>query len=88
VGRFAFPPDERRTAQQQATFIRQLMTRLPAVPGVVAASPSLGFPIVRGPASPVVIPGITPSEPQVSAFEMVGEDYFAAVASRSCADAG
>jgi predicted permease len=79
VGRFAFPQNQRHTAAERALFLRQVVQKISTVPGVVAASPSVGVPLQRGPSSPLSIPGTTPTGKWSAALEFVGDDYFRAV---------
>jgi putative ABC transport system permease protein len=79
VGRLAFPQNQRQMSTGQTLFVRQVMQKISALPGVVAVSPSLAFPLQPGRTSPVTIPGATQRDKAVSALEFVGEDYFRAV---------
>ncbi len=79
VGRFAFPQNQPHTPAERTLFLRQVVQKITAVPGVVAASPSVGVPLQRGPSSPLRIPGTTPAGKWSAAVEFVGDDYFRAV---------
>jgi putative ABC transport system permease protein len=86
VGRFAFPQDQRQTPEALQTmyakrmqFLRQAIEKIRTLPGVVAASPSFGFPLQPGPSVHVKIPGATQTDRLASALEFVGEDYFRAL---------
>jgi putative ABC transport system permease protein len=79
VGRFALPQGQSQTPAERVRFVQQVVPKIGAVPGVVAVSPSSGFPVQGGQTSPVVIPGVTSADPLVSRLEFVGESYFRAI---------
>jgi putative ABC transport system permease protein len=78
VGRLAMPIDQRQTPAERTLLTRQVIEKLRAIPGVVAASPSFGFPLQGGPTSRLTIPGTTPTENWIAALEFVGDEYFQA----------
>jgi predicted permease len=79
VGQFAFPRDLLQTPAMLPLFLRQVEQRISSLPGVIAASPSFGFPLQPALSFPVKILGTTPAVNPVSALEFVGADYFRAV---------
>lgn len=79
VGRLVFPVNQRQTPAERTLFMRQLMDRIGALPGVVAASPAFGFPLQGSPSSPLTIPGTTLAGRPIAAIDSVGDGYFQAV---------
>jgi putative ABC transport system permease protein len=79
VGQLALPIERRHTPDERVLFLKRVMEKIGALPGVTAVSPSLGVPLGFSPSSPIAIPGTTPTGKWAAAFEMVGEGYFRAV---------
>lgn len=74
--RLAFPKGHFTTAQQNKQFFQQVLPRLEAVPGVVAATEAVSLPPFGGPETEVTIPGKTHSERWNALFELCSEDWF------------
>lgn len=75
VGQFEFPPDRPRPPAQRTLFVRQVVDRIRALPGVIAVSPSLTVPVERSLSSPLAIPGTSPAGEWRTTLEVIGEDY-------------
>src|SRR6185312_3478268 len=76
VVRLPLPPNRYQTAEQVTGFFRPLLTRLKALPGVVAVAETSALPPYGGIASDVVIPGKTPTGDWRTAFQLCSEGYF------------
>jgi putative ABC transport system permease protein len=72
----ALPADRYKTAEQRTKFLRPLLLRLKALPGVVDAAASSGTPIYNGGVSKMEIAGKTHEEELQSLFRPVSEGYF------------
>ena len=79
IGNFTFAQNRRLTPEQLTPFARQVVERVNALPGVIAASPSMGLPLQFAPSSPVAVIGTTPNETWRSLVEFVGDGYFRAL---------
>ncbi|HEV2380752.1 MAG TPA: ABC transporter permease [Terriglobia bacterium] len=74
--RLAFPEGHYSTPEQNKLFFQQVLPRLSAVPGVVAAAVTVGLPPFGGPQSEVTVPGKTHSERWNALFEPCSEGWF------------
>jgi putative ABC transport system permease protein len=84
---FSLPIDDQRfaTPVQIAEFYRRVLERVHAVPGVVAASASIGTPLYGGVQIPFAIAGrpqVEPSKQPFAGFNMVTPAYFEAFGMR------
>jgi hypothetical protein len=79
VGRFAFPPGQQRSSAEHGLFLRQVVENIRTIPGVVAVSPAVGYPLQGGPQSAIRIPGTSADGDWRAALEFVGDGYFRAV---------
>jgi putative ABC transport system permease protein len=87
VGRFAFPAQNQSqtpevlqaTSVKRMQFHQQVIEKIRTLPGVVAVSPSFGFPLQPGPRIRLKIPGFNQTTMPYTAIEFVGEDYFRAL---------
>ena len=70
-------PDQRySTAGEKNVFLRQVLQRIKALPGVTAATVTSGAPPFSFPVSDIDIPGKTHPLAWESAFDMCDDDYF------------
>jgi putative ABC transport system permease protein len=76
VARLPLPTDRYKTAEQVAGFFRPLLTRLKALPGVVAVTETSTLPPYGGIPSDIEIPGKTHSEKWNALFQLCSEGYF------------
>jgi len=72
----ALPADRYKTAEQRTKFLRPLLLRLKALPGVVDAAASSATPLYSGGVSKMEIAGKTHEEEWQSLFQPVSEGYF------------
>jgi putative ABC transport system permease protein len=79
VGRFSFPQNQRATPAERSQFVRQVVERVGTIPGVLAASPSIGVPLEGSAVLTVSVPGGVSSAPPRSMLELVGSGYFRAI---------
>jgi putative ABC transport system permease protein len=80
VGRFAVPQHQRAVSAGRSVFLERVTERIRALPGVVAVSPALGYPLEPGPSLPVGVLGTTPAEDRwMARVELVGNEYFRVV---------
>ncbi|HEY6291606.1 MAG TPA: ABC transporter permease [Terriglobia bacterium] len=77
--RLVFPEGRYKTAEQNKLFFQQVLPRIGAVPGVVAASEAVTLPPFGGPLSEVTVPGKTHSERWNSMVEFCTESWFRTV---------
>lgn len=64
------------TEQQQRLFFRQVLQRVTAMPGVIAATITVSLPPKGGPQSEVTVPGKAHSERWDAMFDLCSEGYF------------
>jgi putative ABC transport system permease protein len=76
VARTPLPKGQYETAEQKKIFFRQVLQRVSALPGVIAATETSSLPPYGGPESDVTIPGKTHSEPWHAMFQLCSEGYF------------
>ena len=76
VARTPLPKGQYETAEQKKLFFRQVLQRVSALPGVIAATETSSLPPYGGPESDVTIPGKTHSEPWHTMFQLCSEGYF------------
>ena len=76
VARTPLPKRQYETAEQKKIFFRQVLQRMSALPGVIAATETSSLPPYGGPESDVTIPGKTHSEPWHVMFQLCSEGYF------------
>jgi len=76
VARTPLPKDQYETAEQKKIFFRQVLQRVTALPGVIAATETSSLPPYGGPESDVTIPGKPHSEPWHVMFQLCSEGYF------------
>jgi putative ABC transport system permease protein len=72
----SFPPKQYETAAAKQHFFSELLQRVHSLPGVVAATKTLGMPPFSGDRSDVEIPGKTHSEKWQANLEFCSEEYF------------
>ncbi|HEY4933953.1 MAG TPA: ABC transporter permease [Terriglobales bacterium] len=76
VARTPLPKGQYETAAQKKIFFRQVLQRVTALPGVIAATETSSLPPYGGPESDVVIPGKTHADPWNVMFQLCSEGYF------------
>ncbi len=76
VARLPLPKGRYDTAEQKKLFFSQVLQRISALPGVIAATETSSLPPYGGPESDVVIPGKTHSEHWDTIFQLCSEGYF------------
>ena len=76
VARPPLPKGQYETAEQKKIFFRQVLQRVSALPGVIAATETSSLPPYGGPESDLTIPGKTHSEPWHLMFQLCSEGYF------------
>ena len=64
------------TADEKTRFLRQVLQRVKALPGVTAATVTFGLPGFGFPTSDVTIPGKTHREQWFAEFDLCDQDYF------------
>lgn len=72
----AYPTGRYATADQQRSFLQQVLTRVRALPGVKSATVSIGIPPFGYGGSEVVIPGTTHQDAWRADFDLCDEGYF------------
>jgi predicted permease len=75
VARLPFPRGTYKTAVEKQRFFQQLLPRLHALPGVVAATETSTLPPYGGIGTPLEIPGKTHTEEWRGLFQLVSEGY-------------
>jgi putative ABC transport system permease protein len=68
--------NRKNTTQEEKIFFRQVLDRVEALPGVVAATVSLGVPPFMGGRSEIDVPGKVHSEQWVANLELCSTGYF------------
>jgi putative ABC transport system permease protein len=76
VARTPLPKGQYDTAEQKKLFFRQVLQRVSALPGVIAATETSSLPPYGGPESDVTIPGKTHAQPWNTMFQLCSEGYF------------
>jgi len=76
VARLPLPKGQYKTAAAKQHFFQELLARLYATPGVVAATETSTLPPYGGIGSDVDVPGITHSEKWSAPFQLCSEGYF------------
>jgi putative ABC transport system permease protein len=76
VARTPLPKGQYETAEQKKIFFRQVLERVSALPGVIAATETSSLPPYGGPESDLTIPGKTHSEPWHVMLQLCSEGYF------------
>ncbi len=76
VARTPLPKGQYETAEQKKIFFGQVLQRVTALPGVIAATETSSLPPYGGPESDVAIPGKTHSDPWRAMFQLCSEGYF------------
>jgi putative ABC transport system permease protein len=72
----AFPEGRYATAEQQRAFLQQVLTRVRTLPGVKAATVTVGLPPFGFAGGPVVVPGKTHEDVWRAEFDLCDQDYF------------
>jgi putative ABC transport system permease protein len=76
VARLPLPKGRYETAAQKKLFFSQVLQRVSALPGVIAATETSSLPPYGGSESDVVIPGKTHSEKWDTMYQLCSEGYF------------
>jgi len=76
VARLPLPKGRYETAAEKKLFFNQVLQRVSALPGVIAATETSSLPPYGGPESDVLIPGKTHSERWDTIFQLCSEGYF------------
>jgi putative ABC transport system permease protein len=76
VARLPLPRGQYKTPESKQQFFRQLLQRLHALPGIVAATETTTLPPYGGISSEIDIPGKTHSERWDAIFQLCSEGYF------------
>lgn len=76
VARTPLPKGQYETAGQKKIFFRQVLQRITALPGVIAATETSSLPPFGGPESDVTIPGKTHLDPWNTMYQLCSEGYF------------
>jgi putative ABC transport system permease protein len=74
--RLPLPRGQYQTAESKRVLFRQLLDRVQALPGVVAASPTIALPPYGGIRSEIEIAGKTHSEKWEAIYQLASEGYF------------
>ena len=80
--RLPLPAKQYKTAASKHHFFRQLLPRLQALPGVVAATETIVPPPFGGISSEIEIPGKAHSEKWTSSFDLCSEGYFPTIGAK------
>jgi predicted permease len=83
VARLPLPKEQYKTVAAKQHFFRELLQRLYALPGVVAATETSTLPPYGGIPSEVDVPGKTHSEKWNAIFQLCSEGYFPTVGIRT-----
>ena len=76
VARIPLPREQYKTAEAKQQFFGTLLTRLHALPGVVAAAETTTLPPYSGIGTDIDIPGKTHSERWAAIYQLCSEGYF------------
>lgn len=82
VARTPLPKGRYETAEQKRIFFRQVLQKISALPGVVAATETSTLPPYGGIPSEVTVPGTTHAETWRSIFQLCSEGYFSTLGIR------
>jgi putative ABC transport system permease protein len=82
VARTPLPKGHYETAEQKRVFFRQVLEKLKALPGVVAATETSDLPPYGGIGSEVTVPGKIHTEKWLALFQLCSEGYFPTVGLR------
>jgi putative ABC transport system permease protein len=74
--RIPLPKGRYDTAQEKRIFFQQLLQRIAATPGVIAATEATSLPPYGGIQTELTVPGTTHSENWNSQLQLVSKDYF------------
>lgn len=72
----AMPNSRYNTSEEKRHFLQQVLGRVKALPGVTAATVTLGLPPFGFPGGPVTVPGKTHAEEWQAQLDLCDEDYF------------
>jgi putative ABC transport system permease protein len=72
----ALPNSRYNTSEQKRHFLQQVLGRVKALPGVTAATVTIGLPPFGFPGGPVTIPGKTHTDDWQAQLDLCDEDYF------------
>jgi putative ABC transport system permease protein len=72
----ALPNRRYNTSDEKTVFLRQVLQRVKALPGVTAATMTFGVPPFGFPTTTIDIPGKTPAQPWTAEFDLGDNDYF------------
>jgi len=72
----AMPNQRYNTSEEKTGFLRQVLQRVKALPGVTAATVTFGLPPFGFPTSDVTIPGKTHAQAWQAEFDLCDDDYF------------
>ncbi len=78
----ALPPARYQTTDSQARFLRELLPRVEALPGVISAAAALDYPPNRGNSTEFDVPGMTHFEHWKGSFVPCSRQYFQTVGLR------
>jgi putative ABC transport system permease protein len=76
AAQITFPKEGYKTVQQRKVFFQQVLARITAVPGVVAAAETISLPPYNAGRSEITIPGTTHSEAWNTLLDTCSEGYF------------
>lgn len=76
IGKLPLPKGQYDTAMQQGAFFRQVLQRVTALPGVIAATITVSLPPEGGPQSEVTVLGKTHSDQWDAMLDLCSEGYF------------
>ncbi len=76
IGKLPLPKGRYDTAEQQRIFFQQVLRRVTALPGVIAATITVSLPPEGGPQSEVTVPGKTQSGRWNAMLDLCSEGYF------------
>ncbi|HSQ30813.1 MAG TPA: ABC transporter permease [Gemmatimonadaceae bacterium] len=77
-----FPAGQYRTAQQKQQLLDQIVARVHALPGVVAAAAASAVPLDGGIRTGVAVPGAAPDSTALALVQLAGDNYFSTVGLR------
>ena len=72
----AMPNQRYNTSDQKTRFLREVLQRVKALPGVTAATVTFGLPPFGFPTSDITIPGKTHPQAWAAEFDLCDDDYF------------
>jgi putative ABC transport system permease protein len=74
-----FPSGQYTTTASKSAFLRQLLPRVAALPGVISVTESITVPVEGGANTDITVPGTTHSDTWSTNVELITEDYFQTV---------